>query len=65
VTREERLAALLHERFHCSPWWTTPAGADCTNDDRLTQLRRLRELKEADDGDTLTSVLPDQDCEVA
>lgn len=58
------LAALLHERFHTPGWFETPLWVDESNDDRLEQLRRLKEL-EAATVDYDTTGVPDQNPEVA
>lgn len=61
---DPRLAVLLHERFRCSPWWTTSPYEDQSTSDVLGQIvERRRALRDAAEtyGDDLTSLLPDQD----
>lgn len=58
------LAELLEERFAVPMWWTAPVYYEPEDDEKRAWLR-LRELKAAVDGDVLTSVLPDQNEEVA
>jgi hypothetical protein len=64
---DPRLAWLVYERFHCNPWWTTATWDDATTVESLCEIQAKRQQREQEllHGDDLTSLLPDQEAEVA